>query len=54
LVQILNCTQIRQIQLEAAGNSYSDIDEKLCSSRHILEQLEYKVGTKLQVTMTIS
>jgi hypothetical protein len=54
LVQLLNCTQIRQIQLEAAGNSYSDIDEKLCSSRHILEQLEYKVGTKLQVTMTIS
>lgn len=56
LVQLLDCTQIHQIQLEVAGDSYSDIDEKLCSiaSRHILEQLEHKVGTKLQVTMTIS
>jgi cytochrome c551/c552 len=54
LVQLLDCTQIHQIQLEVAGDSYSDIDEKLCSSRHILEQLEHKVGTKLQVTLTIS
>jgi hypothetical protein len=53
-LQLLDCKQIKQIQLEAVGDSYSDIDEKLCSSRHILEQLEHKVGTKLQITMTIS
>jgi hypothetical protein len=55
-LQLLDCKQIKQIQLEVVGDSYSysDIDEKLCSSCHILEQLEHKVGTKLQITMTIS
>jgi hypothetical protein len=54
LLQLLDCKQIQQIQLEVAGDSYSDIDETLCSSRHVLQQLKDKVGTKLQITMTIS
>lgn len=53
-LQLLDCKQITQIRIEAVGNSYSEIDEKLRSSPHILKQLEDKAGTKLQIRMTIS